>query len=94
MKYNGTADTQHNQQLSSSQQKLQVSQRQLDNNNHQPMDASQVRRLSRTHETILPDKNALTLDAMHIKQPNETHYIKNKALQSPVNRYKVIAGHF
>lgn len=41
----------------------------------------------------MPDKNALSLDAMQPKQTNETHYIKNKALQSPVNRYKVISWH-
>lgn len=92
MKYNGTTDNQQNQQLSTSQQKLQVSQRQIsasDNNNHQAMDVSQLRRMSRTQEDIMPDKKALSLEATHTKQTNETHYIKNKALQSPVNRYKV-----
>lgn len=96
MKYNGTTDITHNQQLSISQQKLQVTQKLIsvsDNNNHPTMDASQIRRMSRTQENIMPDKNALTLDATHTKQTNETHYIK-KALQSPVNRYKVISHIF
>lgn len=93
MKYNGSADTQVKQQLAISQQTLQVLQRPIsisDNNNHQTLDVSQIRRLSRTHENMNPDKNALAVDPNHAKSSNETHYIKNKALQSPVNRYKVI----
>lgn len=94
MKYNGTTDTnqQQSQQPLMPQQKAQVPQRQIpapDNNNHQMLDASLVRRKSRVQENIVADKSALTLDASHAKQPNDTHYIKNKTLQSPVNRYKV-----
>lgn len=94
MKYNGTADNnnQPNQQLLTTQQKIQVPQRQIsatDNNNHHTMDISQARRASRAQDNLVADKSALTLDATNIKQTSETHYIKNKALQSPVNRYKV-----
>lgn len=67
---------------------LQKPQKIMENNNYQTTDASQKRRLSRTPENTLPAKNALPLEN-HTKGSNESHYIKNKALQSPVNKYKV-----
>lgn len=68
----------------------QKSQQLIENNNNQPLiDPIQKRRLSRSQENNLIDKNnALPLDN-HTKSPSDAHYIKNKALQSPVNRYKV-----
>lgn len=52
------------------------------------MDSTQKRRLSRSQENNIIDKTSLPLDN-HTKSPNDSHYIKNKTLQSPVNRYKV-----
>lgn len=52
------------------------------------MDPSQKRRLSRSQENSSIEKPSLPLDN-HTKSTNESHYIKNKTLQSPVNRYKV-----
>lgn len=61
----------------------------IENNNNQPlMDPSQKRRLSRSQENNIIDKTSLPLDN-HNKSTNDSHYIKNKTLQSPVNRYKV-----
>lgn len=56
-----------------------------ENNNNQQsiIDSNQKRRLSRTAQ----EPNGLPLDN-HTKT-NDMHYIKNKALQSPTNRYKV-----
>lgn len=69
----------------SAQKSLQL----IENNNNQPLiDPIQKRRLSRSQENNLIDKNVLPLDN-HTKSPSDAHYIKNKALQSPVNRYKV-----
>lgn len=51
----------------------------IENNNNQPLvDPSQK----------IIDKTSLPLDN-HNKSTNDSHYIKNKTLQSPVNRYKV-----
>lgn len=75
-----------NAQMISAQQKQLI---ENNNNNNQPlMEPSQKRRLSRFQENSLIDKTSLPLDN-HTKSPNESHYIKNKTLQSPVNRYKV-----
>lgn len=75
-----------NAQMTSAQQK---SQQLIENNNNQPLiDPSQKRRLSRSQENNIIDKTSLPLDN-HTKSGNESHYIKNKTLQSPVNRYKV-----
>lgn len=61
----------------------------IENNNNQPLiDPTQKRRLSRQQDSNVIDKNQ-TLPLENHSKPNETHYIKNKALQSPVNRYKV-----
>lgn len=86
------SSTQHSdlQQLSNVQM-LSAHQPQhiIENNNNQPlMDPSQKRRLSRSQENNLIDKISLPLDN-HTKPTNDSHYIKNKTLQSPVNRYKV-----
>lgn len=76
-----------NAQMMTAQQKSQ--QFIENNNNNQPlMDPSQKRRLSRSQENSLIEKPSLPLDN-HTKSTNESHYIKNKTLQSPVNRYKV-----
>lgn len=57
------------------------------NNNNQPLiDASQKRRLSRTNENNFDGKTQME---NYTKTSNDPHYIKNKALQSPVSRYKV-----
>lgn len=67
----------------------QKSQQLIENNNNQPLiDSTQKRRLSRSQENNIIDKISLPLDN-HTKSPNDSHYIKNKTLQSPVNRYKV-----
>lgn len=78
------------QQLANAQMlSAQKSQQLIENNNNQPLiDPIQKRRLSRSQENNLIDKNALPMDN-HTKSPSDAHYIKNKALQSPVNRYKV-----
>lgn len=57
------------------------------NNNNQPIiDTAQIRRLSRANENNFDGKTQME---NHTKASNDTHYIKNKALQSPVSRYKV-----
>lgn len=77
------------QQLNAQMMSAQKSQQLIENNNNQPlMDSSQKRRLSRSQENNIIDKTSLPLDN-HTKSPNDSHYIKNKTLQSPVNRYKV-----
>lgn len=59
----------------------------IENNNNQlVLDPAQKRRLSRSQEN---NNKTLPLDNNHTKSPNDSHYIKNKTLQSPVNRYKV-----
>lgn len=59
------------------------------NNNNQPLiDPTQKKSSSRPQENNIIDRNSLQLDN-HTKSPNDSHYIKNKTLQSPVNRYKV-----
>lgn len=69
------------QMLSSSTQQL------IETNNNQPLiDTSQKRRLSRASENNFDGKTQME---NYTKPINDTHYIKNKALQSPVGRYKV-----
>lgn len=64
----------------------------IENNNNQlVLDPAQKRRLSRSQENNIIDKPTLPLDN-HTKSPNDSHYIKNKTLQSPVNRYKVCSS--
>lgn len=68
-------------------QMLPPTQQMIENNNNQPMvDPSQKRRLSRAHDNNF-DKTPTQMEN-HMKT-NDTHYIKNKTLQSPVGRYKV-----
>lgn len=64
----------------------QKPQQMIENNNNQQsiIDSNQKRRSSHTKEP-----NGVSLEN-HVKS-NDTHYIKNKALQSPTNRYKVNA---
>lgn len=81
------------QQLANAQMlSAQKPQQLIENNNNQPLlDPTQKRRLSRSQENNIIDKNSLALDN-HTKSSNDSHYIKNKTLQSPVNRYKVFDG--
>lgn len=75
-------------QITQQTQMLPTQQLIENNNNNQPMiDPSQKRRLSRAHENNF-DKTTMQMDN-HTKTGNDMHYIKNKALQSPVSRYKV-----
>lgn len=78
------------QQLNAQMMSAQKSQQLIENNNNnQPLvDQTQKRRLSRSQENNIIEKTPLPLDN-HTKSPNDSHYIKNKTLQSPVNRYKV-----
>lgn len=78
-------------QISQQIQILPPTQQQIieNNNNNQPsIDPSQKRRLSRAHENNL-DKTTMQQMENCAKTGNDTHYIKNKILQSPVSRYKV-----
>lgn len=85
-----TQQMQINAQNLIAQKQPQQQQQIIENNNNQPLvDPTQKRRLSRAYDNNSIDKNqSLPLDQNHSK-PNDTHYIKNKTLQSPVNRYKV-----
>lgn len=79
------------QQLSNAQMIAAQKQPQqiIENNNNQLLiDPAQKRRLSRSQENNIIDKTSAPIDN-HAKSPNDAHYIKNKTLQSPVNRYKV-----
>ncbi|XP_031640680.1 gamma-aminobutyric acid type B receptor subunit 2 isoform X1 [Contarinia nasturtii] len=76
------------QQLNVQMMSAQKSQQLIETNNNQPLiDSSQKRRLSRSQENNIVDKTSLPMDN-HAKSPNDSHYLKNKTLQSPVNRYK------
>lgn len=90
---NSTSIDNIGQQASMHQSSHQMVHSQLtENNNRQMIDSNQQRRLSRAHEINLPEKNALPLE--NHSKTNESHYIKNKTLQSPVNRYKVNTNYF
>lgn len=74
-----TQQMQLNAQILAAQKPQQI----IENNNNQTaIDSNQKRRLSRAQE-----QNGIPLE--NHSKPNDTHYIKNKALQSPTNRYKV-----
>lgn len=61
----------------------------VENNNNaiSQKDQPQQRRMSRTAENA--NQKTTTPENQNNKTANEPHYIKNKSLQSPVNRYRV-----